>query len=66
MSAREQTCEESPYDDKSHNWKFEGPVYPCGGVVLFDFRCDYCKKRKWISVEFNAPFDRAMHWEADE
>ena len=66
MNAREQTCEESIYDDKRHHWEFEGPVYPCGGVILFDFRCRFCKKRKWICAEPDAPFDQAMHSEADE
>lgn len=66
MSAREQTCEQSKHADMSHNWEFEHAEYPCGEVILFDFRCDYCKKRKWVMVEPDAPFDQAMYWEADE
>jgi hypothetical protein len=66
MSAREKTCEESIYDDKRHQWEFDSPVYPCGGVILFDFKCVFCKKRKRICAQPDEPFDQAMYWEADE
>lgn len=66
MSAREQTCEESIYGDKRHDWEHVGTDNPHGQCRLFDYKCLFCGAKKWIAIDPTESFYGAVYWEAEE